>query len=1009
MFSLSQVGQAQVLPTYKRYTVENGLPSSHAYHLIQDRLGFIWIATDQGVAKFNGYSFRHFTAKDGLPSNDVWRLSEDKNDRIWLSTFNEIGYLFKDKYYRVSTGDSLNTNGILTHTLFNRGEVKSHYVNSRKLLKIESDSVFEVSKKVILGETKENAFLLNSIRNNLLHLHYYLGAGENGEDWFLFLGDDTEENFIYFYLLFRDKNGNIHYDSSVYSNSFIKYNQIKVHFFPEHNKSIISANDIIYSFDFKNLKKLFKIERKNFTDEIRSFKLNQNEYVIQDGETYAYNITTGKKRQLNLPKNEFFASIIEDNEGNLWTASDNGITFFSKEQNIVSYLKHSSVNTAKNFLSVYKDLKDRIWFGTDNGLLFYLDKQSKLHSIEITIEKLRLTSEILSITDNPSGGIIIGGNFGILNISEKDIANKVVERSFSPIHNRSLTTDNYQYYTSVIAKNAFYNGTDNVYVAGPDGYFSYSNNSPVSTRTFLQRGERVYSIINTPEDIIYLGRKSGLYKVKNGIEELVLPIPISTLHHDSNGLWVGTEGSGIYLIRDERQIHFSETIEKTIKAIAPDEKGNIWFITNNDICQIITQEEDKYELKFSKTANGLSVSLFNNLIINNGIVYFCTNFGVQYMPVIAFDWKKRSQEFFFTNLQINGISVSLKDNYDLSYNENCLEINYVSLEYNKPDEVIYEYKMEGLDTLWRKSNNLKQDFWFLQPGTYTFYLKAGLNSQNISETKKITFYIATPLWKKTWFWGLIALSFVIIVGYISYLRSKRIIKEERRKAQIEDQIADMRLQALQSQMNPHFIFNSLQAIQDYIFDRNEEQANKYLVKFSRLMRLILESSRKKFILLSEEIRLIELYVSLEQLRFSDQFSYEVSLGKNIEKETLLIPSMIIQPFIENAVNHGLFHKKDGKGLLSLSITKSDNYLIIIVTDNGVGLDAARAIKQKMKHKEASRALEIVRERTNLYNRTRDEDINFKIENRLDAQGKTIGTIVTLKLILPSNSLPKIEI
>lgn len=116
------------------------------------------------------------------------------------------------------------------------------------------------------------------------------------------------------------------------------------------------------------------------------------------------------------------------------------------------------------------------------------------------------------------------------------------------------------------------------------------------------------------------------------------------------------------------------------------------------------------------------------------------------------------------------------------------------------------------------------------------------------------------------------------------------ICKAKEKAKVEKQIADMRLQALQSQMNPHFIFNALQAIQDYIFDKNEEQANRYLVKFSRLMRLILESSRKKFILLSEELRLIELYVSLEQLRFSEQFSYQLSLSENIDQETLLVPS-----------------------------------------------------------------------------------------------------------------------
>jgi len=988
LFSVIQNGHAQSFLNHKEYTIEDRLPSSNIYRVLEDKSGFIWVATDQGVAKFNGYSFRHFTAKDGLPSDDVWKLSEDKNGRIWLSTFNEIGYIFEDKYYSILVPEGIKTNGILTHYIFQQDSIERHYVEVRlnkSLLEIVNDSIFKIEHKVIeenVGFKKEN-------------FHAILGIDNEGAESYLFAKGKNSK--ISIFLSSKNKKGLLEERHRIDLDKDVTPNKFQFHFFPEHDLIILFIEDKVYSFDFKKLETLKSFEALKLGNTFKTFHLNHDELIIKGIKNYVYNVKTRKIRLFKLPIDDVTTSIQEDKRGNIWMSSKKGLRYFSMEAGFISNLKHSNIKSEDSFLCVYKDLKGRIWFGTDVGGLFYLDSLNKLHFIEILLDNIELTKDVLAIADNPIGGIIVGGNFGILNITEEEIFVGRVERKLSSLASRGMSIEDQENFTPLAVKDIYFSEKEEVHIGSSVGYHIFSETFSIGLNKRKDRTERVYSIIHTSEGITYLGRKSGLYQIKDGNEKLILSTPICTLYHDANGLWVGTEGNGMYLIKDEKQIHFPGTAEKTIRAINPDKEGNIWFITKNDICRISVK--DKYELKFSATANGILVNSFNNFIIKNQTVYFCTKTGIQTIPISLFDWEKRNQELFFTNLHINGTSVELKDYYNLSNHENCLEIEYVSLEYNKPDDVTYEYKMEGLDTLWRKSNSLKQDFWFLQPGTYTFNLRAGLNSQNISEIKKITFYIAAPWWQKVWVWLLIAFSFVISVGYIFNLRSKKVIEEERKKAKIEKQITNMRLQVLQSQMNPHFIFNSLQAIQDYIFDRNEEQANKYLVKFSRLMRLILESSRKKFILLSEELQLIDLYVSLEQLRFSEQFSYVLSLGENIDKKSLLIPSMLIQPFIENAVNHGLFHKKDGKGILELSIEKFENSLIIIVKDNGIGIEAARKIKQKMNRKEASRALEIVNERTNLYNKTRTEDVNFKIEDNLNQQGEIIGTVVTLKLIL----------
>lgn len=305
--------------------------------------------------------------------------------------------------------------------------------------------------------------------------------------------------------------------------------------------------------------------------------------------------------------------------------------------------------------------------------------------------------------------------------------------------------------------------------------------------------------------------------------------------------------------------------------------------------------------------------------------------------------------------------------------------------------------LEGLDTIWRVANGLKQEYWFLSPRNYRFSLRASLNKQNVSNIATIELSIATP-WSQRPIniVGMIILGVFTIFGGI-YWRSIQLINTAKEKSKIEEQIIQLRLQALQSQMSPHFIFNALGAIQDYIFEENAEQANKYLVKFSRLMRLILESSRKKVILLSEELKLIELYVSLEQLRFTNRFNYCLNITSSIDETTTYIPSMLIQPFIENAINHGLYHKESGNGELELKIDKIDKNLIIEVIDNGVGLQRAREIKKQFTKNELSRALEIVRERTSLYNKTSKDDIELFIEEIFNEQKIVVGTKVRLVL------------
>ncbi len=995
--SIVQQGEAQLFPTFKKYTAENGLPSSHVYEVIQDQKGFIWIATDRGVAKYNGYSFKYFTAKDGLPSDDVFKLSEDRKGRIWLSTFNQIGYIFNDKYHSVSAPEGISTNGILTHHIFRNGNNEGHFISIAKenhYLKITDG----VASAIGFDSNLDDRYVMEVLRNIV-----FLGQDSNNINWFAHF--TFGGNCII--LSYLDEKNNFNFTKELHTTNLNFADNIKPIFLPKKDSILLISGNDLYSFDYKSLNKLdLNIE---LNKSLKGYQINENEIILGKKEYFTYELNSNDLKEIKLPLDENFTSITEDKNSNLWVSSFNGVFFQSNSyRNLNQIFINNHINSA-SITAVFEDKKGRIWFGTKDQKLFYKDHNDNYIEIIIDISERNSPKEIFSIADNPKGGIVVSGNFGITNFSEEDIKNRLAQRRMVFLTKTPFDANNMTDINPLIVK-SLYSHQESVYIGSSRGFLSYSGESPFSIikdRKLISE-DRVYAITFHQKNP-YLGKKSGLYRVKNKQEEFLnFAQPISVLEPDNqNNLWIGTEGNGLSVLRNDSIHNILETQGKTVKAIEVGEDNEVWILTDTDILKIKLSDESKFKylLRYSSLAEGLQIKSINKFLISKGKLYLCTNNGLQVLDTNLFEWETKGRELFFTELQINGQVVEIKDKYELGHNENCIEINYVSIEFNKPENVNYQYKMEGLDTLWRSSNSLKQEFWFLQPGTYTFNLRAGLNSQNISKTKKLTFHIKAPWWKTPLAWVLSGLIFMLVTIAIITERSKRIIRKAKEKARVEEQISDMRLQALQSQMNPHFIFNSLQAIQDYIFDKNEEQANKYLVKFSRLMRLILESSRKKFILLSEELRLIELYVSLEQLRFSEQFSYKLSLSENIDQEALFVPSMLIQPFIENAVNHGLFHKKDGHGLLELSIEKIDNYLNIIVADNGIGVKAAQEIKEKMHRKEASRALEIVRERTGLYNKTMKEDIDLKIENRLDSKGKVTGTIVSLKLILPQNQNP----
>lgn len=328
----------------------------------------------------------------------------------------------------------------------------------------------------------------------------------------------------------------------------------------------------------------------------------------------------------------------------------------------------------------------------------------------------------------------------------------------------------------------------------------------------------------------------------------------------------------------------------------------------------------------------------------------------------------------------------------LSHRQNFISIEFKSLLYHH-ESVGYLYKMEGVDEEWVKAEGLLvARYTNLPPGSYLFKVRSVNAAGTFSNgTTTLTINILPAFWQTTWFKGLSAFLTVVLIYIYFKLRVNAIKKEARRRAVIQQQIAQLEMKALRAQMNPHFIFNALNSIQTFMMKKETEQALSYLSRFARLIRNVLDNSQLNSIPISKELKMLENYLELEKLRFGDQFTYSITVDEALDPDFTDIPTMIIQPFVENAIWHGLLHKKED-GKLSITFHQLEGIVLCVIEDNGIGRETAAAQRQPGSEHH-SRGIQITRDRLALYNKRFNLEATFDIEDLYDDEGHGSGTRV----------------
>ncbi|HTN16694.1 MAG TPA: two-component regulator propeller domain-containing protein, partial [Chitinophagaceae bacterium] len=747
-----------------------------------------------------------------------------------------------------------------------------------------------------------------------------------------------------------------------------------------------------------------------YTDGFAIYKYDSLNQVI---ESYAIsdNITFNENNIINV--------FLEDRFGVLWLGTASGL--YKIDQKKRQFQKYSINNKAgyltHNYVrAVYADSKNNAWVGFRSGKLNQLRRGAEEKFVYTKSYPMKWEGNaalfnnysINTIFETKEGRILTGGEIGIA-IVQGELLVPFLPR---------------QFLKEVTLVWSLYEDKDGNIWAGTNGrgLFIYDRRNKKlhhyvhhGTDTGSIPDDKVWKIVEDSRGRIWLGTDKGLVQAETGegfsglsfrrfrLPGAASPNVWSITEDNKHNLWIGTTGSGIYrmdLASMEVQ-HIEKIRAKVISAIVIDKAHNAWISTIGGLYQYNTEQDTVH---YYSEDDGLLSNDFNfnaAAITDSGKIFLGAKTGLVFFdPQEITRREATNAKVMLTALLINGkeATKSLYGNSTLvlPYNENNLSIDFALLDYSTARPLKYRYRLENYNSDWTYLPDRQNRAFYnkIPPGTYHFIVQGSTDGVTWhGQEKDLGIVIKPAFWQMPVF--RISIIALLTVGIIIIIRLRfvRAIRAERAQAKIEKQIAELELKALQAQMNPHFIFNTMNSIQHFILHHNEVEANDYLSRFARLMRLVLESSKNKYVSLKAELESLALYLSLEQLRFEDQFDYEIDIADGIEPDQVMIPSLLIQPFVENAIKHGLARKPSG-GLLRLTFDRNcgkPKCIRVLIDDNGIGRANATQVGGHI-----SRGIQLIEDRVKTYNFIENREISIVF---VDKEEPEEGTIVKIEIPL----------
>jgi len=954
---------------FKNYSVESGLPFIQVACMFQDQKGYLWSGGYGGLSRFDGKRFLNYGRKDGLPDVNVNVISSDDSGKIYVGTNKGLCFLEKESFVNV-TDKLLQGQSILSLA---RGYHQSVYIGTDKGLFMFRNGQVKAVKKL---------------------LDYRINCIFKSDTTVLYIGTD-HGLVIYGHESFEVLN----MANGLPSN---KINCISYY----KNFLVLGTNKGLSFFNTRTKKFINYFIEQGLIDENITSLVNQKDQFLWVGSQTGllrYNNEQFSYYNVELSNNSnHIKCILHDREDNIWLGTYSGLYRY-RDNSFSTFDKVSGPGNSFVF-QIIRDRSGILWVCTQNdGVYRYDGTYFKNYT-----ERNGLTHNTSrSVIETTEGHLLFGTENGLMYFkNEKFVSIPLPEKFVGPV-------------------DVIYKGQGNVYwLGGSNGFIKmlWKNGNAKSQfyRIPSKKEFVVYGFCEDSEQNLYIGTyHAGLYMLKGD----------SLIHLNTR---YKLEEDNFFTLRTLRDKVFAATLNGLLvydtknhntQKITSDEGLNsdlvysielaenqqsLWIGTNQGINKMDIKEflnEGHIVIqKFGKEEGFAGVECNSSGIWEDkdGTLWFGTVGGVVRHEPFQFKKNLYQTQVDIQKIQVLNADTTLAPNAALPSGYNTITFYYRAICLTNPEKVLYSKKLSGLEKEWSKpATEDYSKYLNLPPGTYTFSVKA-CNNEGIwnEEQTDFVFKISRPFYRTWWFVALISLLVITITYSLVLFRIYTLKREQKREFERKVEMSKIELKALRSQMNPHFIFNSLNSIQHYIINIKSEEAIKYLSKFARLIRLILNNSDKPTVTVGEDLESLKLYIELEKMRFDDKFEYNIEVDDSVELDYDIMPPMLMQPYVENAILHGL-NPKPEKGKLEVHLRSENNFLICTISDDGIGREKSSEIKHKGTLKNhQSFGMKITEERLKILNEINDSKLSVVITDNKTADGKPSGTKV--ELFVPLN-------
>lgn len=980
---LSFPGKAQH-PAWQNFTINEGLPSNEVYSLMQDSRGFLWVTTNQGVCYFNGYEFKYPLDTSLSAYKSSFNLCEDAQGRIWFSRLPASLWLVENDTVR-----PWKYNPVLT-------EYQKNIAYTGHFSPITEDSVWvEIGGKGIL--------LIG--RDGLARFTAELGKPG---------------------MCFTRLNGTIleflETDPSAETPNAL----------PNTRRQ---TPEVFHWTDGRPVPLgRFPLQDVGKGVPFRVWGLRNGDYILCQQQTFY--LMHDNRLVWYGQKDVYVEQIFEDADGALLLCSvAEGASGLLRYASLAHFQRDEFVNLLPGHavMRIMRDREGGWWAGTSDAGIFYCknplldiyDRSTGLPSDNVqrlasdgrvTYAGLR-PFDICAIPaaggppvrlpwppgsgfkeltdlqfDTLTGRLWCGADLCFWEKGKWTFTGKAFDLSGDPLN-------------SVSAQNIVPDPLAPLWWVDYRYTFSAVDRRSGTAKNYHEIKVRFFALAPNADGSIWMATLDGLRLWRKGRLELppfehpalrFQPRDVENLPAAvGGGIAVALRGGGI-LICDARGQFTQFTAAEGLSSnsisrlrVTPD--GVILGCSSAGLNRLCRLPDGRWQVETLTIKHGLPSNQVNDVVVSGDEIWVATDRGVAHfkakMPSAAMSAP------LLESLLVNNLAVPFQQGLRLGHDHNNLDIRFLALHLRSGGDILYRYRLLGADTAFSFSRSREVSFAALRPGSYTLEVQAQNEDGHWSEAARWSFFIQPAWWNTLWFRALLAA--LLIAGvWLAFWARLRAVREE---AAVRDRIRDLQSTALRAQMNPHFIFNCLNSIQSFIAENDAASATRYLARFARLVRLSLHASIDGRHSLADEVDMLDHYLALEQLRFKGKFRYEITTEAGIDADWITLPPLLVQPFVENAILHGM-KTREKDGLIQVHFSIKNRELVATVTDNGAGfLPSSEENRQDGTHKSVGQQL--TKKRLQLLAGNHQAPAGLHQETLFDEQGAACGARVTIRVPL----------